>query len=407
MARRSIAVVTGSRADYGIYRPVLKAIQAEPDLDLRLMVCGMHLSATFGDTVERIHADGFPITERVETLLASDTPEAIAKSISLGVAGFSQCFGRERPDILLLLGDRYEMFSAAIAALPFALPIAHIHGGELTEGLIDDPIRHSLTKLSHLHLVSTRTYRNRVVQMGERPDRVFVTGAPGLDTIRGHQPTNAIELAARLGIALQPRPLLVTFHPVTLEYGDTARQIGELLTALDRLRHPTLFTFPNADTSGRTVMGAIERYVAEHPEAMAVRDLGSQDYFSMMTHAAAMVGNSSSGIIEAPSFGLPVVNIGTRQRGRVRARNVIDVAVTSGEIAAGIAQALEPGFRTSLAGLENPYGDGHAAGRIVRVLRDAPLGRGLIEKRFHDLQGSDLFPSGDPRGTTQAMDDMT
>jgi UDP-hydrolysing UDP-N-acetyl-D-glucosamine 2-epimerase len=388
-SRRTIAVVTGSRADYGLNRPVLRAVANAPDLKLRLMVCGTHLSPGYGLTVRRIEQDGFPIADRIEMLGASDTPEGIGESIARGVLGFARAFALGRPDLLLLLGDRYEMLAAATAALPFALPIAHIHGGELTEGVIDDAIRHSLTKMSHLHFVSTERYRERVIQMGEQPARVIVTGAPGLDTIEMTQPTGLEKLARRLDMSFDPRPLLVTFHPVTLEYAEVATQTTELLTALAKVERPILFTYPNADTSGSIVVAAVDGFVAGHPNARLVKDLGAADYFGMLAVAAAMVGNSSSGLIEAPSFHLPVVNIGSRQRGRIRARNVIDCEAESDAIVAAIERATSPSFRASLVGLDNPYGDGRAAGRIVAALRSMVLDGDLIKKRFFDLPNLD------------------
>lgn len=385
---RTLAVVTGSRAEYGFYRPILRAIGDAPALTLRLMVCGMHLSERYGMTVRRIEQDGFPVAERIDTLSDADTPEAIGKAIGDGVKGFAGAFGRSRPDLLLLLGDRYDMLAAASAALAFVLPIAHIHGGELTEGLIDDAIRHSLTKMSHLHFVATERYRERVIQMGERPDRVFVSGAPGLDTVRTTTPTPQVELERIVGLSLDPAPLLVTFHPVTLEYTEAGTQVAALLAALAQVKRPIVFTYPNADTAGLEVIAAIEAFVAAHGNARVVKDLGPADYFGMMATSAAMVGNSSSGLIEAPSFALPVVNIGNRQRGRLRAANVIDCACETPAIGDAIARATAPGFRAGLKGMTNPYGDGHAAERIVDVLQTISLDGELVKKRFLDLPGA-------------------
>lgn len=382
---RTISVVTGSRADFGIYRPVLKAIQNHPALQLRLLVCGMHLAPEFGSTVEAILAEGIPVAERIDTLLACDSPEAVAKSMGLGLIGFAQSFAQNRPDLLLVLGDRYEMFAAATASMPFAIPLAHLHGGEATEGLIDEPIRHGLTKMSHLHFVTTEEYRRRVIQLGEQPDRVFLTGAPSLDNLHAIQFVEPDALEHHVGMSLQPAPLLATYHPVTLEYEDTEQHMAEFLGALHDIGRPVLFTYPNADTQGRQIIEAINRYLADHPDSRATRSLGTTRYFSLMRHAAAMVGNSSSGLVEAASFALPVVNIGNRQRGRVRGANVIDVADGRQAIADAIRRAIDPEFKASLAGMKNPYGDGTAAERIVDILSTAPLGRELIEKRFFDL----------------------
>lgn len=382
---RTVAVVTGSRAEYGLYKSTLQAITQASDLKLRLMVCGMHLVAEFGRTEASIVADGFPIADRIETWSGADSPEGIAQSISRGVAGFATAFARSRPDIVLLLGDRYDMLAAASAALPFALPLAHIHGGELTEGLIDESIRHSVTKMSHLHFVANEPYRNRVIQMGEQPDRVFVTGAPGLDAIRTTPPTPRAELEARIGLGFDPAPLLVTFHPVTLEYDATEVQIGALMAALAGTNRPILFTYPNADTASRNVVVAIEGFVEKHSNAKVIKNMGSADYFGVLATSAAMVGNSSSGIIEAPSFKLPVVNVGNRQRGRLRAANVIDCEPDASAIGAAIQRSTSDIFRASLKNLVNPYGDGKAADRIISILRGVALDAELVEKRFYDL----------------------
>ena len=382
---RTIGVVTVARSDYGIYLSLLRKIAADPDLRLRLIVGGMHLSPLYGLTVKDIESDGFPIAERVAMLEPSDEPQAIAQSIGRGVIGFSQAYARHRPDLLVVLGDRFEMYSAALAALPFKLPLAHIHGGELTEGAIDDALRHSMTKLSHLHFVATQEYARRVEQLGEEPWRITVSGAPSLDNLHSMPLLDRAELESRLNVKLSTAPLLVTYHPVTLEYEQTAWQVKELLAALDELGLPVVFTMPNADTHSHVIVKLLQQYVQTHPSARLVENMGAQAYFSLMSIAAAMVGNSSSGIIEAPSVGLPVVNIGTRQQGRVRAANVIDVGYERREVAHGIRRALASEFRSSLKGLANPCGDGHSAERILRRLKDVPLDDRLIMKRFVDI----------------------
>ena len=382
---RTIAVVTVARSDYGIYLPLLRRLQADADVHLRLMVSGAHLSPEFGSTVQGIEADGFPVADRVPMLVSSDSPEGIAKSIGLGVIGFSQAFARSRPDLLVVLGDRFEMYAATLAALPFLIPVAHIHGGEVTMGAIDDALRHSMTKLSHLHFVSTAAYGRRVEQLGEEPWRIVVSGAPGLDNLAGLYLLSAAQLEARFGFPSEPAPLLVTFHPVTLELDQVEPQTQALLSALEEIGRPVVFTQPNADTGGRRVGQMIAAFVAAHPFAHYVDNLGLTGYFSLMNVAAAMVGNSSSGIIEAPSFGLPVVNIGTRQTGRVKAGNVIDVAPDRAEIVNGIRQALLPEFRARLRGAANPYGDGHASQVIVERLKAVPLDSRLTTKRFCDV----------------------
>ena len=379
-------MVTVARSDYGIYLQVLRRIQSDPDLRLHLMVAGMHLSPEFGMTVRDIERDGFSIGERVEMLLSSDTPEGIAKSMGLGAIGFAEVYARFRPDILVVLGDRFEMHSAVVASLPFNIPVAHIHGGESTEGLIDEPIRHSITKMSHMHFASTEFYARRIVQMGEDPRRVITSGAPSLDNLRELPMLSREELRERHGVDLADPTLLVTFHPVTLEYQDTESHVEELLAALGETDHNVVFTYPNADTRGHMIIQMIEEYTSRNPKAQAVVNLGTQAYFSLMSQVVAMVGNSSSGIIEAASFRLPVVNIGDRQRGRIHGENVIDVGYGRKEVLEGIKQAASPQFRESLADLLNPYGDGHAADAIVAGLKEVPINDDLLLKRFYDVE---------------------
>jgi len=382
---KTIGVVTVGRSDYGIYLPILKRIQADPDLRLRLYVSGMHLSPEFGSTVTTIESDGFEINERIEMPLSSDTPEGVAKAMGLGTIGFAQAYAQQRPDILLVLGDRFEMHAAVVAALPLKIPVAHIHGGELSEGAIDDAMRHSITKMSHLHFVSAEPHARRVVQMGEEPWRVVVSGAPGLDNLKLIDLLSRSELEEQFGLHLREPFLLVTYHPVTLEYEQVEPQMHELLSALDALGIALVFTYPNADMGGRLIIRLIERFASQHENARVAVNLGTQAYFSIMALAAAMVGNSSSGIIEAASFKLPVVNIGNRQRGRLRADNVIDVGYSQAEISAGIKRAMQPEFRAELADLVNPYGDGQAAERIVETLRAVELNDKLLMKHFHDM----------------------
>jgi UDP-hydrolysing UDP-N-acetyl-D-glucosamine 2-epimerase len=363
----------------------LRAIDADPDLDLRVIVSGMHLAPEFGRTVNFVEQDGFEVHDRIEMLLASDTPEGIAKSMGLGIIGYAQAFSRSKPDMLLVLGDRFEMYAAAVAALAFVIPVAHIHGGELTVGAIDDALRHSMTKLSHLHFVTTETYARRVIQMGEEPWRVTVSGAPSLDNLRYMGFLSAADLETKFGLSLAQAPLLVTFHPVTLEFDRTEWQVSELLQALHHTRMPIVFTMPNADTGGHKIIRMIQEFVSTHDSVWLVDNLGTQAYFSVMALAAVMVGNSSSGIVEAASFRLPVVNIGSRQGGRVRAENVIDVGYESGDISRGISLALDPEFRNSLGDLANPYGDGYASERIVSRIKEVSLDSELLMKRFFDV----------------------
>lgn len=385
---RKIAVVTVARSDFGIYGSVLRAIQGEPSLELQIFATGMHLAPEFGLTVEMIERDGFAVNERVESLLAADTPSAIAKSTGLGVIGFADVFARNRPDVLVVLGDRFDMYAAALAALPFKIPVAHLHGGEVTHGAIDEALRHSLTKLSHLHFVATQDAAQRVIQLGEEPWRVTHSGAPALDAIDSVPQLSREELQSRFGLKLDEAPLLVTFHPTTLQFEQTAAQTAELLAAIEASGLPAIFTAPNADTAGRQVRTMIEAFVAAQLRAQFVENLGQQGYFSMMREACAMVGNSSSGIIEAASFGLPVVNIGERQGGRFRGANVIDVGYGREEILAGLKRALAPSFRTEVQALKNPYQapERTAAALIVERLREVALDERLLIKRFHDVK---------------------
>jgi UDP-hydrolysing UDP-N-acetyl-D-glucosamine 2-epimerase len=384
---RTIGVVTVARSDYGIYLPILRLIQDDPKLRLHLMVSGMHLSPQFGLTARQIEEDGFEIAERIEMLLPSDTPKAIGKSIGQGVIGFARAFDRFKPDILLVLGDRFDMFAAVVASLPFVIPVAHIHGGESTEGLIDEPIRHSITKMSHLHFASTELYANRIIQMGEDPWRVVVSGAPSLDNLHSVKLLSREKLKQQFELDLKETILLVTYHPVTLEYEKTEWQVRELLSALEDSGMHIVFTYPNADTQGRVIIRMIEEFACRHAKSQVTANLGTQGYFSLMSQATTMVGNSSSGIIEAASFKLPVVNIGNRQRGRVYAKNVIDVANDRSEILECIKKAVSPEFRASLSDLVNPYGDGHAAERIVERLKTVTIDERLLLKHFYHVGG--------------------
>ncbi len=382
---RTIAAVTVGRSDYGIYRPLFRKLAACDDVNLKIFVGGAHLLSHFGNTATEIENDGFAIAERVEMLLSSDSAEGIGKSIGLGVASFAQLFGQSVPDLLITLGDRFEMFSAVIAAVAFKLPVAHLHGGEVTHGAIDDSFRHSMTKMSHLHFVSTDEHAQRVMQMGEEPWRVHVCGALALDNLATMRLLDVQECERRLGIEISPAPVLVTYHPVTLEYENTEWQIAELLNALDTVTEPLVFTLPNADTSSSLIRRAVERYVGGRQDAILVANLGTELYFSLMACASLMIGNSSSGIIEAPSFGLPVVNIGNRQGGRACGENVIHSGYPAQEIKDAVRIASSPEFRMTAKRASNPFSRGGATDRIVQVLRTVPLGDTLTTKQFIDL----------------------
>jgi UDP-hydrolysing UDP-N-acetyl-D-glucosamine 2-epimerase len=385
---RRIGVVTVSRSDYGHLRPVLEGIRGAPALELVLFVAGMHLDPDFGSTVREIEADGFAIAERMAMLKGGDSPQAVAASTGRGVEGFARAFARQRPDLLIVLGDRFEMLAAAVAALPFALPVAHIHGGEVSEGAMDNQIRHAITKLAHLHFASAEVHGRRIEQMGEETWRIHAVGAPGLDRIATIEPLSREALTSALDIPAAGPWLLVTFHAVTLEYRDTASHVDELLAALDKTDGTLIITYPNADTSGRLIIERLEEFAARHPgRCRLARSLGERLYLGILRHADVMVGNSSSGLIEAPSFGLPAVNIGARQRGRLRGANVLDVDPSREEILRGIETAQTPAFRARARAAANPYGDGRAAPRIVEVLRSIPLDARLVQKRFADVGG--------------------
>lgn len=382
--KRKIAVVTGTRADYGLLYWILQKIHGDPELILQLVVTGMHLSPEFGLTVKEIEADGFPIAERVEMLLSSDTEVGVATSIGLGAMGFAKAFNRLQPDILVLLGDRFEILAAATAAMVARIPIAHIHGGESTEGLIDEPIRHAVTKMSHIHFPAADLYAKRIRQMGEDPEKIFTFGAPGLDHIYLTHLTDRRDLQCGLGIDLTKGVAVITYHPVTLEFSTAREHMGNLLGAIRNRDLTLVFTYANADTGGRVINQMIEAFVKDEPHAYAFPSLGQRVYLGLLRIAGVMIGNSSSGIIEAPSFELPVVNIGDRQRGRVKAANVIDCGVEQQEISRALDQALSKEFRDSLKGLINPYGTGQTSSQIVSTLKQIRLGEELLKKRFKD-----------------------
>jgi len=393
---RKVAVVTGNRAEYGILYWVLKEIQARPLLDLQLLVTGTHLSPEFGLTHQRIEEDGFPIAEKLEILLSADSESAISSSIGLGLISFAKAFERLRPDVVVLLGDRFETLAAAIAALVARIPIAHISGGIRSEGAIDEAIRHSITKMSHLHFTTMEAYRDRVIQLGEQPDRVFVTGTPSLDGIRQMRLLDRPELEQALGAELDSHYLLVVYHPVTLEAQTAGWQMDQLLYALAQSGRKCIFMMPNSDTGGRVIFSKIREYVEQNSSSRVFVNLERELYLNLMRHAAAMVGNSSSGIVEAPSFGLPVLNVGDRQRGRIRAENVIDCGNEPEEIAQALERTLSTAFKDLVMGCVNPHGDGYSSQRIVDLLENVQLGEEVLKKSFFDidLRGAMAAPVG-------------
>jgi GDP/UDP-N,N'-diacetylbacillosamine 2-epimerase (hydrolysing) len=370
-ARRKICVITGTRAEYGLLRWVMEGIQDSEFLDLQLVVTGMHLSPEFGLTVHEIEADGFHIDRRVEMLLSSDTPVGITKSMGLAMIGFADALAELQPDLLLVLGDRFETFTAASAALISRIPIAHCHGGELTEGAFDDALRHSITKMAHLHFVAADEYRQRVIQMGEHPDRVFLVGGLGVDAIKRITLLSREELEASLEFKLGARNLLITFHPVTLEHNSSAQQMGELLAALDQLEDTHLiFTMPNADTDGRVLIKMVQDFCTNRLHAKLFTSLGQTRYFSCIQHCDGVLGNSSSGLAEVPSFNKGTVNIGDRQKGRLRADSVIDCEPTIQSIRYAINQLYSEHFLMRAKKSVNPYGDGSASFQICRIFEN-------------------------------------
>lgn len=383
---RKIAVVTGTRAEYGLLYWLMKEIQADQELQLQLIVTGAHLSPEFGSTWKRIEEDGFAIDAKVEMLLSSDTPVAVAKSVGLGTIGFSDALDRLKPDILLVLGDRFEILSAVTAAAMLRIPVAHLHGGESTEGAVDEAIRHAVTKMAHLHFTAAEEYRKRVVQMGESPERVFFVGAPGLEHLQRLPLLSWSELEKELDFPLSSPLLLITYHPVTLE-GSPEKPFGELLHALEDFPDARLvFTMPNADAEGRGLIRMIQNFVGAHTErAKAFVSLGQKRYLSLMKLCDAVVGNSSSGLTEAPAFGKPTVNIGNRQKGRLKADSVIDCAEERRKIADAIALALTPAFAEKARNTVSLYGSGNVAKKIVKVLKTCNLD-GILAKKFFNVE---------------------
>lgn len=384
---KKICVVTGTRAEYGLLKPLIKKICDDEEMELQLVVTGMHLSPEFGCTYKEIEKDGFHITERNEMLLSSDTSNGITKSTGLGLIGFAEIFTRLLPDMVLILGDRYEIFAAAIAAMMHRIPIAHIHGGELTLGAIDDAIRHSITKMSLLHFTSTEEYRRRVIQLGEDADRVFCVGSLGVENIKNQELLEKRQLEQSIGFSLKTPYVVVTFHPVTLE-NDTAKiQIENLLYALDRFKeYHIIFTKSNSDTDGRIINQKIDEYVYTNPDrAIAFTSLGMIRYLSALKYCEMVIGNSSSGIIEAPSFKIPTVNIGKRQLGRTRAESVIDCNNSVDEIVDAINKARLIKKNRKLEDIRNPYEKKNPSSNIYGIIKKYLAHPYTVNKVFYDI----------------------
>ena len=384
--RRKISVVTVSRSDYGLLRPVLLELIERDFIDVELIVTGMHIDHRFGDSLTEIHMDGISIAHRVDTGRVGDDAQDVASSMGRLVIGMAEVLKSSLPDILVLLGDRFEMLAAAVASLPFNIAIAHIHGGEASFGAIDDAMRNAITKLSHIHFASTREYANRILQMGEREDRVFVSGAPGLDNLRVLSLPSAETVAARFGFCYDPSnpPLLATFHPESRSIMKPQQQIDILLRSLSCLDIPILFTMPNADPGGLEIAERIRKFCSQRRDAILVTNLGTANYFAMLKVARAMVGNSSSGIIEAASFGLPVVNIGDRQKGRATGANVVHCPLDHDAVLGSICTVLSSVFTQGIRAMENIYGTGQAAGVIAQALTTMEITPILRAKEFVD-----------------------
>lgn len=386
---KRIGIMTGTRAEYGLLKPLMQEINKDNDLELYLIVSGMHLSPEFGMTYKEIEEDGFQINAKVEMLLSSDSPVGISKSIGLGIIGFADEFQRADLDMLILLGDRYEALSAAISAMVMRIPIAHLHGGELTEGAIDEGIRHSITKMSYLHFTSTEQYRNRVIQLGENPERVFYVGALGVENIKKINLMTKEELERSIHFEIDENTVVVTYHPVTLENNTVEEQFLNLLEVLDRNpKIRMIFTKANADTNGRIVNELIDKYAAQNSErACAFMSLGQKRYLSALKYCRIVIGNSSSGIIEAPSFGKPIINIGDRQKGRICADSVINCGYTQQEIQRAMETALTEEFENKARNCRNPYEKENTAANIISVIKDYLLNDKIkLKKGFYDIK---------------------
>ena len=385
---KKICVITGTRAEYGLLRPLIKKIKEDPDLKLQIIATGMHLSPEFGLTYKEIEEDGFTIDEKIEILLSSDTASGIAKSMGLAMIGFADALQRLKPDMAVVLGDRYEIFAATSTAMILRIPIAHIHGGETTEGLIDEAIRHSITKMSYLHFTSTEEYRQRVIQLGENPARVFNTGAIGIESIRELPLLTKTQLEESIDFKIDKNTALVTFHPVTLEESTSRKQFQALVDALDtRENLKIIFTKANADTDGRVINQMIDDYVlANREKACAFTSLGQLRYLSALQYVDIVVGNSSSGIVEVPSFNIPTVNIGDRQKGRIQAETTINCKPVEEDIREAINLGLSNEFKNKIKDCKNPYGEGQVTDIIMREIKSVlEKGKVDIKKNFYDL----------------------
>ncbi len=383
---KKVCVITGSRAEYGLLKPLINQIKDSKKIDLCLIATGMHLSSKFGNTLNEIKEDKIEIDFQIDMKISKDSKQDISKSISLGITSFTKAYDSLKPNLIIILGDRYEIFSAAIAAMISRIPIAHLHGGEATEGLIDESIRHSITKMSHLHFVAANDYKNRVIQLGEKPSRVFNVGAMGLDSIKKTKLSSKDKLEKTLNLKFREKNFLITFHPVTLEKESSNEQISQLLDALEKFKDALLiFTMPNSDLDGGVIHSSLKDFAKKNSNVKLYKSLGQHNYLSCLKYVDIVIGNSSSGLIEVPSFKKPTINIGDRQRGRLKANSVIDCQPTKRSISKAIKYAFSANFQSSLKNIENPYGKNGASKKICKVLEDTNLDN-LLKKEFYNFK---------------------
>ncbi len=385
--KKKVCVLTATRAEYGLLRPVIQRLREDDFFDVQVVITGAHLSPEFGLTYKEIENDGIPIDKKIEILLSSDTPASISKSMGLALIGFADYFAESKPDLLLVLGDRYETLAVCCAAMNQRIPIAHLYGGETTEGAVDEAYRHAISKLSYLHFTSTEEYRTRVIQLGEDPSRVFNVGALGVENILQTPLMSREELEQSLEFKLSSRYVVVTYHPVTLEDGTSAEGFQELLDALDAFPQlQVIFTKANADADGRIINTMIDEYVKSHRNTIAFESLGTVRYLSVVKHSCAVLGNSSSGIIEVPSLSVPTINIGDRQKGRIMEESIISCEPERKSIENALTMALSDEFKEKLKTMKSIYGDGNTSSRIVEVILKELTDSAIdLKKAFYDL----------------------
>jgi GDP/UDP-N,N'-diacetylbacillosamine 2-epimerase (hydrolysing) len=383
-----ICVITGTRAEYGLLYWLMKEIGDDKDLELQIVATGMHLSPEFGNTYRQIEKDGFTINKKVDMLLSSDSEVGISKSMGLGMIGFADVFNDLQPDLIVVLGDRFEIFSAVSAAMIAKIPVTHLHGGEATEGLIDEPIRHSVTKMSHLHFTAIKEYKDRVIQLGEQPNRVFNVGGLGIDNIKKLQLLSRVDFEKSIKFKLNKKNILITFHPVTLEESTAKEQFQELLDSVCELKDTNIiFTKANSDTNGRIINDMIDNYVSIHDNTIEFTSMGQLNYLSALQYMDAVVGNSSSGLAEAPSFNIATIDIGDRQKGRIKADSVISCLPNKKDIDRALNKLYSEDFQNIVGNVENPYGTGGASKEIVNIIKDFDL-NDILKKSFYDLKGT-------------------